>query len=474
MPGLARRQFLATVTCGTASQTLAKEPAPPNLLFVLADQWRGSAFGFGSDLVVRTPHFDRLAQQGANWRRAYAANPVCTPNRACILTGRYSHQTGMIRNSLQLPPGEVCWPESLRDAGYSTHYVGKWHLDGPAKPGFVPPGWQRRGFQTFEGFNRGHVYHEPWGFDDHGNPLKDRAAAMPDPYYEPALQTDLAIDFMRRHSAKPFACYLSWGPPHTPFRPPQSYRHYKRDEIVLRGNVPEEHHGQARKDLVGYYGLCESLDHEMGRVMEFLDETGLSSNTLVIFSSDHGELAGSHGKYRKGEPEDESLRVPLLMRLPGRIPAGIEPQTLISSVDLMPTLLSLCELSSSETCAGLDLSGAVLPDRDTPAVQSVYCEGKVSNTRDAPSEPNSKALGPWRAIVTERYKLNVRVDHANVESLFDLREDPLELRNLVGEPRVRSVQSDLLAELKDWGVTSGDSFPLKPSEARPQYPAEQE
>ena len=252
-PAIDRRGFLASAALGAGRLAAAQQPPRPNVLFVLADQWRASAFGFGSDKVVRTPNFDRLARQGANWRRAYAANPVCTPNRACILTGRHSHQTGMIKNDIQLPPGELCWPELFRDAGYATHYVGKWHLDGPPKPGFVPRGWRRRGFDSFEGFNRGHVYHEPWGFDDSGRPLADLESALPHPYYEPALQTDLAIDFMRRQGREPFVCFLSWGPPHTPFRPPAAFRRYQPSEIELRANVPPEHHDTARKDLAGYY-----------------------------------------------------------------------------------------------------------------------------------------------------------------------------------------------------------------------------
>ena len=467
---LDRRTFLTSAALGAGAVAGAAETSRPNLLFVLADQWRHSAFGFGSDAVVRTPNFDRLAAQGANWARAYAANPVCTPNRACILTGRHSHQTGMIRNDIQLPPGETCWPEVFGSHGYATHYVGKWHLDGDEKPGFVPPGWRRRGFATFEGFNRGHIYHRPWGFDDRGDPLPVPPPSDADPYYEPALQTDLAIDFMARHSETPFACYLSWGPPHTPFRPPRSHDLYDQREIMLRANVPEEHAARAAKELAGYYGLCESLDHQMGRIMAFLDESGLAANTLVVFTSDHGELAGSHGMYRKGEPQDESLHVPLLMRLPGRIARGTAPGTLASSVDLMPTILTLCGLPAQDSCAGRDLSGAVLQDASAPSVDSLYCEGKVSSRADAPPNENSPHQGPWRTVVTQRYKLTVRSEFANVQSLYDLREDPLEMRNLAGKAEARSVQRDLLAELRDWAGRTEDPFPSKPAAARVSYP----
>ncbi len=466
-----RRGFLASAALGAGALAGGAEPERPNVLFVLADQWRRSAFGFGSDAVVRTPNFDRLAAQGANWHRAYASNPVCSPNRACILTGRHSHQTGMIRNDLQLPPDEVCWPEVFRSHGYATHYVGKWHLDGDAKPGFVPPGWRRRGFETFEGFNRGHVYHETWGFEDRGEPLAARRAALPDPYYEPELQTGLAIDFMRRNRDRPFVCFLSWGPPHTPFRPPRSHDRYQPGEIVPRANVPAEHRERAAKELAGYYGLCESLDHQMGRLMAFLDEAGLAESTLVVFTSDHGELAGSHGMYRKGQPLDESLHVPLLMRLPGRIPAGIGLRTLVSSVDLMPTLLSVCGLPAQDSCAGLDLSAAVTGVESAPRPESVYCEGKVASARSASGNGNSPHQAPWRAIVTDRHKLTRRAGQEEFVSLYDLRDDPLEMRDLAADPVHRRLCEPLLEGLRRHARQTGDPFPGRPAAARVSYPA---
>lgn len=482
---LNRREFLRTSTAAaalgpvtgalTASQATAGDDADnrrPNLLFILADQWRGSALGTGSDEVVRTPHIDRLTEQGTNFTRAYAANPVCTPNRSCLLTGRYSHQTGMITNNLMLPPEEVCWPELFRDAGYATHYIGKWHMDGNSKPGFVPPGWRRRGFETFEGFNRGHIYHRPWGFDNDGGPLIAKRKDDGSPYYEPTFQTDLAIEYMQRHQDRPFACYLSWGPPHTPFKPPQDFDRYTPGDIRLRKNVPQEHQQKARRDLAGYYGLCESLDHEMGRLLTFLDESGLADNTLLVFTADHGELAGSHGKYRKGEPEDESLRVPLVMRLPGVIPAGRTSQTLVNSIDLMPTMLQLCGLDTPETCVGRNLSTAATGQGPQPSVESIYCEGKVNGVagrRRQQASDGPDTTGAWRTLVTDRYKLTVRHGEDNVVQLFDLNNDPFEMENHANAPSHRSVQKELLAELHRWAQETGDSWPDRPRAAKAMY-----
>ena len=143
--------------------------------------------------------------------------------------------------------------------------------------------------------------------------------------------------------------------------------------------------------------------------------------------------------------------MPLLMRLPGRIQAGIEPRTLINSVDLMPTMLALCGLPEQGSCAGRDISGAVLEDRETPQVESVYCEGRVSNPPNAQPNPDNADPRPWRSIVTARHKLTVRGNYEAVNSLYDLQEDPYELRNLAEVPEAKSVASDLLAELRSWG-----------------------
>lgn len=479
-----RRDFLAssaalaaTISSATVSGAQSSNDKP-NLLFILTDQWRASAFGHASDEVVRTPHIDQLASEGAVCSRAYAANPVCTPNRACLLTGRYSHQTGMITNNLMLPPEETCWPQIFAAAGYSTHYIGKWHIDGEAKPGYVPPGWRRRGFQTFQGFNRGHIYHRPWGFDDDGSELVPKDVASDPDYYEPEFQTDLAIRFIQQNHQQPFVCCLSLGPPHTPFTPPRRFDRYSPADVRLRPNVPERHQQRAKKDLAGYYGLCESLDHEVGRLMSFLRRSGLADTTLVVFTSDHGELAGSHGKYRKGEPEDESLNVPLIIRHPQKVAAGTTVNSLISSIDLMPSVLSLCGLTSPGTETGTDISAALLNSQAVSRPQnSIYCQGKLTGgtqeaTDNKPARSNRHqpaAANAWRTLVTPTHKLTVRGGERRVEHLFDLTNDTFEMRNLAHDPAYRSLVDDLTDELLAHRDATGDSWPRTPTAAKQMY-----
>jgi len=479
-PGVARIDRRAFLASAVAAALPAAQP-PSNVLFILADQWRFSAFGHGGDPTVDTPAFDRFAEQGARFTRAYSANPVCTPNRSCILTGRYSHQHGMIYNNIMLPPGERCVAEPFAKAGYATHYIGKWHMDGGQKPGFVPPGWRRRGFQTFEGFNRGHYY--PIGaqyFTDQGELLKPDA-------YEPTYQTDLAIAFMKRNQSRPFYCYLSWGPPHSPYRPPGEWDRYDPAKLDFRPNVPAplRNDRQYRRSVAGYYGSCSALDHEFSRLMRALDDNGLANNTLVVFSADHGDMLGSHGCYIKSKPEEESLHIPLFMRLPARIRAKQKIGAPASSIDLAPTILSLCGLGPLPNSPGRDLSAALLKGQD-PKTDFVYAQGAMSRgsqapggrklargrkaaDEDGPNGPHGVSGGiEWRAFVTPSHKLVVRIDNT-IGALFDLEKDPYELNNLAGTRPAAALEKDLLARMRQWAKQTGDPFPNLSQAARPMY-----
>lgn len=478
-----RRTFLTATAAALAGPAAAAPPT--NVLFVLSDQWRSTAFDHSTDPVVQTPHLTQFAGESASFTRTYAANPVCTPNRSCILTGRYSHQHSMIHNNIMLPPKTRTLAHVFQEAGYATHYIGKWHMDGREKPGFVPPGWRRRGFQTFEGFNIGHYY--PTGaqyFTNEGKLLR------PD-VYEPTYQTDLAIDFMRRNRARPFYCYLSWGPPHAPYKPPQNWDIYDPAKLEFRPNVPAKLHGDARygKMVAGYYGSCSALDHEFGRLMGFLGETGLAANTLVVFTSDHGDMLGSHGCYSKSKPEDESLHVPLYMRQPGRTRPRQKVTVLTSSIDLAPTILATCGLRL-KTAIGRDLSATLLGGPE-PKVDFVYAEGMMRRrTKDgaveAPTDGDddggkgakgASRLGgvaggsEWRSYVTPAHKLVVRAD-GKPGALFHLEKDPYEFKNLVGERSSAALEKDLLEKMRGWAREVGDPFPEPSAAAETMYTAE--
>ena len=355
----------------------------------------------------------------------------------------------MIQNNLMLPPDERCIAQVFNEAGYRTHHIGKWHMDGEAKPGFVPPNWRRRGFATFEGFNRGHFYYDSPTFTNDGVRMSD-TGQYASGQFEPMFQTDLAVNFIEQNKTRPFFCYLSWGPPHTPYTPPDTFDIYDPDDIVFRPNVVDGN----RNSLAGYFGLCTSLDHEFGRLMETLKQLRLEDDTLVVFTADHGDCIQSHGIAHKNHPAEESCRVPLFMRLPNRLKEGRQVDNLISSIDLMPTILSICGLQVPGTCTGKDKSAAALL-RQSLADESVYAE----------------KAGDWRAVIMGRHKLVVQsIDGVQtVTELFDLADDPYEMSNLVDLPEYAALKAALLTELTAWKQRTGDPFPATPSKAKNMY-----
>ena len=437
----------------------------PNLLVLFPDQWRRQAFSCYGDPNVKTPNIDRLASQGVRFNRCYATNPVCSPARAIFLTSRYGHQTGLIQNSLSLPSRETTFPEVLAANGYATGYIGKWHLDGPAKPGFVP-GSRRQGYQWFEGFNRGHWF--PAGAQYFTNEGKLKKPAV----FESIYQTDLAIDFMRRQQSKPFLLFVSYGTPHTPYRPPAKYDRFKSADLKWRQNVPEKIRQSSvySKHLGGYYGLCELLDHETGRLLKFLDESGLAKNTVVMITSDHGDAHGSHGLHHKGQPEEESLGIPWIIRGPG-IKPGVVTETLAATIDFAPTLLSLCQVDIPSTMVGRNLKPLV--SGKEMKVPWIYTQGRMTTGPGrAQAVGNQGArrniMAAWRAIVTPRYKLAVD-NREKVRLLVDLDQDPFEMQNLANEPAHAALQQRLWKELKQVGQQTRDPFP-NPVAAAPARP----
>lgn len=424
----------------------------PSVLLILTDQWRRQALGCHHDPVIRTPNIDGLAAHGVNLRRCYTVDPVCTPARAALQTGRYPHQTGLIANNLHFREGEVGLAACFADAGYATGYIGKWHLCGGDRPGFVPPE-RRVGFNYFAGFNRGHAYCDPLYFTTEGELRRPGV-------FEPAYQTDLALDFMEARGDEPFFLMVSYGPPHMPYRPPDGHDRVKPEDLVWRPNVPQNERldPETIGDLCGYYGLGEAVDAQIGRLLEHLATTEGDESTIVVFTSDHGDMHGSHGMHYKGKPQEESLGIPLIVCGPG-IPQGAVLDDLACTVDVPPALLSLCGLPIPETMVGRDVS-PLLRGEDME-IGSVYCEGRMNARDPARLEEGARGRGQyldWRAIVTPRYKLALDCT-GEVFWLTDLAEDPYELRNLAGLAETTQVQNMLLAQLRERGREFGDPFP---------------
>jgi arylsulfatase A-like enzyme len=439
-----------------------------NVVFILVDQWRycTMSHGYHHDKVVKTPNLDKLAKKGAHWQWCYAANPLCTPNRASLITGKYGHQipvdgtplvTGewtMEYNDSMMHRDERCIAHEFTDAGYNCYYLGKWHMNGQGKSlkidssdqfpfGYVHPGWQRRGFTKFEGFNRGHNYwyRNTYMMTDEGVPMKGDGR-FPDDTYEPKVQTSMAIDFIKENKKAPFFCMLSWGPPHGPYGAHPAEFDYNPDDMVFRPNVAEG--DKNAKANANYFAHCTAMDVEVGRLMDTLQQQGLADNTLIVFTADHGDSRDSHGLGAKPCPIEESCHIPLLMCLPGKIKPGQVITNTVNTVDLMPIVLSLCGLNIPDTCTGKDKSPLLL-GKSMPE-ESIY----------------SAAKDRWRLVKKDNFKLIVQnVDGQAVHSnLYDLAKDPYELNNLLNNSDYNDIKTDLIAEYNSWRQRTGDSFPV--------------
>ena len=408
-----RREFLGSLAAAGAAP-------PPNILFLMPDQWRGMDLGCAGNPQVRTPNLDRLAAEGVQFSNAVANCPVCTPARSILITGKYPHATGTAVNDVPLPDHETTIAEILAARGYYTGFIGKWHLEGGKRlPGFVPPGPRRQGFQFWAANICSHAYFNQQYFRDDPAPIRMTG-------YEAFTWTNLAIEFLEK-ARKPFCLYVEYGPPHDPYlEPPGFEKLYDPEKIQLRKNwKPGAQRFGTAKDIAGYYAAIACLDQEIGRLLARLDQLGLRDNTIVLFTSDHGDMLGSQGTFLKRKPWEESVRVPGILRWPAGLRAGRKSDAPFSHVDVVPTLLGLCGGRSPVTMHGYDYS-AYLQGRSTRTPEFAHL--MIYTKTEANEYP------PWRGLRSRKYKYARTRKQPWV--LYDLENDPYELNNLVGDRKI--------------------------------------
>jgi len=451
MKAWSRRDFLKASGLGLAAASLAAPAAPgakarPHVVFVFADQWRASAAGYAGDPNVKTPNLDRLARESVHFTNAVSTCPVCTPYRAALLTGRYPTTTGMFMNDLCLPDEELCMAEMFKAAGYDTAYIGKWHVDGHGRKSYIPPE-RRQGFDYWKAAECDHDY--PHSHYYTGNSPEMRFWEGYDAY----AQTRDAQAYIRDHARgdEPFLLVVSFGAPHFPHQtaPEDCKALYPPGKLALAPNVPDRQRAAVLKELPGYYGHCTALDACLGALVRTLRETGIADNTILVFTSDHGEMMGAHdiAPRTKQYPWDESAHVPFLVRYPAvHGTAGKTVTTPINTPDILPTLLGLAGAAISKTIEGEDLSGLVgsgAAERDRPAlIMSV--------------SPFIPGLREYRGIRAQRYTY-VR-DLAGPWLLFDNQADPHQMDNLVGKPGAADLQARCDTALRGELRRIGDDF----------------
>jgi len=481
MKNQTRREFLKAGTALAATpflsslpfQARAAEPTKrPNIIYVFADQMRVFArSGFPGSDPVHTPRLDAFAAQSMELTQAASTYPVCSPHRAMLLSGRYPHKNTVLGNvywkpgptlTYQLQDDQTCVTDVLAKAGYDVGYIGKWHLTRPHEPllgafsdkrdgsiweEFTPPE-SRHGISYWYADNCYDMHLRPvyWG------PGDTRENFHFVDQWSPEHETDKAISYLqgRQKEANPFALFVSHNPPHPPYNQvPEKYRKLYGDatpaELLTRKNVRSTLSNkfgrgadQATHGVRDYFACVSGVDTQFGRLLDEVDRLGLSENTLVVFTSDHGEMMGSHGLMQKNVWYDEAFRVPCLMRFPGRLAAGAKDDLLINTPDIPATLLGL---------AGL--TGSIPAEWQGKDFSQVLGDAKASRPEGQLYWRDFDAL---RGIRTQRYTYVLpgkKGAQVNGPILYDNQEDPFQLTNIASDkPAVLNELTGLILDSK--------------------------
>ncbi|MCP3739481.1 sulfatase [Rossellomorea sp. BNER] len=462
----------------------------PNLIYLFADQWRRQAVGYAKEDPVYTPNIDQFALESMTFTQALTCNPLCSPHRASLLTGKYPMSTGVYTNckvgaDVMLQPEERCISDVLKDAGYATGYIGKWHLDLPelqyqSNPesgasgwdAYTPPGPKRHGFDEWYSYG---------AWDDHLSPhyWQNSPEKIKPNKWSVEHETDKAIEFINsRNSEEPFALFVSWNPPHSPFdQVPQQYKDiYKHKALPLRKNVTSDsfmvHTGEKVEDGLGklqenqrdYFAAITGIDENFGRILDVLKELQIEEDTIIVLTSDHGEMMGSHGLMAKHVWYEESIGVPFLIRWPGKIPSLVT-HSLLNTVDIMPTLLTLIGLPVPSQVEGTDLSPVLKGERKELVKQAYLCAypgRKEAIEQFRESGLDNRAYG-WRGIRTKEYMYVVHRGYSpgekTVRMFYDLERDPYQLEPEVMEsPQSHFIAHKLEEELAVWITSTNDPF----------------
>lgn len=427
-----RRDFLMQGSSAVAASLIgqqAQEKRPPNVLFILTDQHRQDGVGAYGKPGIRTPNLDGLARHGIRFDRAYTAQPVCSPNRASILSGLYPHRHGVRENLWPLSPDVRILPHLLREHGYRCGYFGKWHLGDPARGAYdVMPTYERDG--------RGGSGQSGWG---HYYTVDEKKV------YQTEILTKDTIDFIKQ-SEQPFYATVSFYPPHPPYSVPPHY------EAMYASLYPDDEN--RRK----YYAMCTAIDDAVGRLLDALEDQSLTQNTLVIFTTEHGHHFDRRwNDHSKRSCYDIAARVPLLMRFPGTIPLGQQSKALFSQVDLFPTIAGLLELPTPEATDGVDQSdlliGKTEKTRDHLAIVNVP-------RRDRTPEPYEGTLpDEERCVRTDDWKLIL--SSTRHPELYRPDDDPDERTNLWDQYKDTDIVTGLKDHLTAWATQTSDSLTSK-------------
>jgi arylsulfatase A-like enzyme len=473
-----RRTFLKIAAAGTAAFTIPGcRPSglgkKPNVLFVFDDQLRADVCGVYGGRDITTPHIDRLAAQGATFTNSISSCPLCTPYRGMLHTGRYPTHSGILMNFVEANQTQNpnCLANVFGAAGYDTGFIGKWHLssgwrreeglyeqDRPAveayreknpETEYVAPGPGRLGYGHWQAFNFHTAFNNYYWYEDEPQRLYSGR-------YETDTQIDQAIAYMenRKDSDTPFFLGVAPHPPHPPFAPdyiPEGYLEHVPEQIHWSPNVPEDN----PRDLMAmryYLAMSKNMDDNLGRLMDYLKVSGLEENTILVFTSDHGDMNGSHGRLNKMVPYAEAMNIPLFVRWPGRIQAGLRFDPLQTPMDHLPTLCGLAGLDIPREVDGADLSRVIL-GKEKDSREEVLIGSYTSHWDFFQS---GTRWPEWRGVKTKQYTYCKWL--TGEEELYDDVEDPFQMNNLAASAAGSPILGRLRSRLKDFLAEAHDDF----------------
>jgi choline-sulfatase len=454
-----------------ARTTLADDR--PNILFIMTDQQSADVMSCRmSDQYIHTPAMDSLARQGTLFTRAYAPNPLCMPARCSIFTGRYPHETGVTKNARprggQLAPEFVCMGTYFRDAGYTTAYSGKWHICLDEKDS------ASHGFEILNS--------------------KRKLAPPAEDNYD-ARVSHAAVEFLERKHSQPFLLVVSLMNPHNicewarrgagriqrlscgeigtppdseqlppspanldpPMNEPDGMAFIRRAYQVEDGLFPVGKFTPEdwRKQRWGYYRMVEKVDGEIAKVLNALREAGVEENTLVIFTSDHGDCVGAHRFNQKTVFYDESVRVPLIVSWKGRTAPAESGRLINTGIDILPTLMACAGIKQPEKLPGRSILPLAMGPSPEPWRDYVVSQNNLAQTGEVDGiTPTMEG----RMVRSDRYKYCLYAHGIRRESLYDLQEDPLETVNLAGDPEYRQVLIEHRTRLREFGRAHKDAL----------------
>lgn len=469
---------------GNGQGELGGAERQPNVLIIMTDQMRWDLLSCAGHPICQTPVLDGLAERGVRFANFYTAAPICTPARYSIFNGRHVHVHDGWWNGLPTRDGEVFLPSIMQHYGYATAIAGKLHFD-PKEDAFGFDDFRtfrsegptpERGYEAYMKSKYGALNRDrieegtcPWPDDPHGRGV-GLFADPPEDLDTPWItrQTLEALDLLEQ-SGKPWFLFASYHDPHSPFVEPEPYYSmYDRDSITLPDIPPDI--GRLRRDARGtqevnhvidnpemlreitaiYYAATTHVDHDIGTVLAELDRRGLTENTIIIFLSDHGDMMGDHGRMYKQAMYEGAVHVPLIVQAPASVCPALTPGRVVEEiaghVDIVPTVLDLCGLPVPEGVQGRSLAPLCAGASDAWPNEAFSWMLGVPYTRQ-----EAYMLGTKRMLRTPEYKLiDYGADFRTRWELFNMKDDPGELRNLADDPAQASLLDSMAARLDEW------------------------